>query len=211
MKKTVLYYFLFLLSFFSILSSGAIDSQDGLQYLAVARNIYYTGEPTTPVYEYNIRKNIHMNTYIGTDGKTYSLIGLGYSLAMLPAVAITDFFYNIYGVSPPVHFPLESDWLILFTTSFTNAFFGAMFGVVLFLYLMELGLNKKQAIFMSFVSIVTTNLWVYAKHSFAHMMFINFLLLSFLAFYSPILQGLKPDSRSFFLKLPLEWNFHLLL
>jgi len=78
-----------------------------------------------------------------------------------------------------LHFPLENDWLIFLTASFTNSFFGAMLGVILFLYLLELGLSRKQAIFISLIGLFSTNLLVYAKHSFPHMMFITFLLLSF--------------------------------
>lgn len=163
----------------SLFSSGVIDSQDGFQYLAVARNIYYTGKPTAPAYEYDTRKNIHMSIVIGKDGNSYSLTGLGYSLAYLPAVAVTDIVYKFYGVSPPVHFPLENDWLIFLTASFTNSFFGASLGVILFLYLLELGLSKKQAIFISLTGLFSTNLLVYAKHSFPHMMFVSFLFLSF--------------------------------
>src|SRR5688572_3216603 len=118
MKKIVFYYFIFLFSLLSFLSSGVIDSQDGFQYLAVARNIYYTGEPIAPLPEYDQRKNIHMSTIVGKNGKVYSLTGLGFSLAYLPAVAITDIVYKIYNVTPAVHFPLENDWLILLTASF---------------------------------------------------------------------------------------------
>src|SRR3989338_8363095 len=146
MKKLIIYYSLFLFSLLSFFPSGIIDSQDGFQYLAVARNIYYTGKPTAPVYEYDQRKNIHMSTIVGKDGDTYSLTGLGYSLAYLPAVAITDVVYRIYGISPPVHFPLENDWLIFLTAGFTNVFIGAMLGVILLAYFILLGLSKKQAV-----------------------------------------------------------------
>ncbi len=179
MKKLITYYFFFLLSIFTILSSGVIDSQDGFQYLAVARNIYYSHEPTAPIYEYNQRKNVHMSVILGKDNKTYSLTGLGFSIAYLPAVAITDLIYKVYGVNPPIHFPLENDWLILLAASFTNSFFAAFLGVILFLYFIELGLSKKQALFISLIGLFFTNLLVYAKHSFAHMMFTAFLFASF--------------------------------
>lgn len=169
MKKFLLYYFLTLVFFLSLLCSGVEDSQDGFLYLAIARNIYYKGKPVSPPYEYNERKNIHMTT--GT--------GLGYSLAMIPGVAITDIFYRIYNVKPPDHFPLENDWLILLMGSFTNIFFAAGLGIIFYLYFIELSLSKKQALIMSLVSIFATNLFVYAKNSFAHMMFITFLTLSF--------------------------------
>lgn len=169
MNKFLIYYFIFLVFFLSIFCSGVFDSQDGFTYLAVARNLYYTGKPTDPPYEYNERKNVHLT------GGT----GLGYSLALVPAVAITDIFYKIYHITPPVHFPLENDWLILFSASFTNTFFAALFGVIMYLYFIEIGLTKKQALFISLVSIFATNLFVYAKNSFAHMMFVSFLTLSF--------------------------------
>lgn len=181
MKKFLIYYFFFLFFTLSFFASGAIDSQDGFQYLAVARNIYYKHEPTAPVYEYEKEKNIHMSTYVGKDGKTYSPTGLGFSLAYVPAVAITDLVYKIYDVPSPVHFPLESDWLILMLASFTNVFFAAGLGVVMYVYFLLLKLSKKQAVLLSLITLFATNLFVYAKHSVAHMMFITFLMLSFLS------------------------------
>lgn len=163
----------------SLLSSGVIDSQDGFQYLTVARNIYYKHEPTAPIYEYDKRKNIHMSVIEGKDGKTYSLTSLGFSLAYLPAVAITDMVYKFYGISPAVQFPLENDWLIFLTASFTNSFFGALLCVILFAYLVEIGLSKKEALLISFTGLFATNLFVYTKHSFPHMMFTAFMFLSF--------------------------------
>lgn len=171
----------FLLSFFV---SGKIDSQDGFQYLAVARNIYYKGEPTAPEYGYTggvgVGKNIHLSTHVGKNGKTYSLTGLGFSLAMLPAVATTDIVYKLYGLSPKENFPLESDWLIFLTTSFTNAFFAAGIGVLLFAYLNEMKVGKKHALAAVLLGLLTTNLFVLSKHIFAHTIFTFFFLLSFL-------------------------------
>ena len=161
-----------------MISSGVIDSQDGFQYLAVARNIYYHGKPTSPPDESNTRQNIYM-TVVNKNGESYSTTGLGYSLALVPEVALTDIVYKIYHVNPPLHFPLENDWLILLLASFTNAFFGAILGVTLFLYLIELGSSRKQALLFSLIGLFATNLLVYTKHSFSHMMFTALLLLSF--------------------------------
>lgn len=183
MKKLIFSFFLFLFFLLSIFASGTVDSQDGQLYLAVARYIYYTGEPTAPPYEFNFEgtgKNIHMGTYKGRDGKTYSPTGLGFSLALLPAVAGEDLIYRYYGKRPQLeHFPLENDWPVLFFASLTNSFFGALLGVVLFLYLLELGLNKRDSLLITLVSLLGTNLWPYTKHSFAHMMFLAFLVLTF--------------------------------
>ncbi len=183
MHKLIICYFFFLIFFSSLFVSGVIDSQDGFQYLAVARNIYYQHEPTGPPYEFTggvwVGKNIHFNTQIGKNGKPYSGTGLGYSLAMLPAVFLADIVYKIYHITPPVHFPLESDWFILFAASFTNIVYTALLGVILFLYFLKIQLSIKQAIFLSFVSIFTTNLFALSKHIYAHMIFTSFLFLSF--------------------------------
>jgi hypothetical protein len=185
MRKTIVIYFLFLVSFFIFWSSGTIDSSDGLQYLTVARNIYYRGEPIlfdNPQEEYRDvnPQNIHFNYTEGNNKRFYSVTGLGYSLAYLPAVFITDIYYQLNHL--PIilkHFPLQSDWLIMTLASFTNSIFGAGLGVTLFLYLSLLGLSKKSALLVSFLGLVSTNLFVYTKHAFPHLMFSNFLLLSF--------------------------------
>jgi hypothetical protein len=179
MKKFLVYYFVFLVSFLSLFVSGVIDSQDGFQYLAVARNIYYKHEPTAPPYKYDTRENVHMSVYKGRDGKTYSLTGLGYSLAFLPSVALTDIVYNIYDIAPSVNFPLENDWLILLTASFTNVFFTALLGAVMFLYLKEIKLKNRTALLISFITIIATNLFVYSKHLMPHSMFVTFLVTTF--------------------------------
>src|SRR4030042_2432921 len=101
MRKFLIYYFLFLFFLLSLFASGVIDSQDGFQYLGVARKIFYTGEPTAPSpKDYLTGKNIHLSTEIAANGKAYSPTGLGYSLAMIPAVAVTDLFYKMYHGTP---------------------------------------------------------------------------------------------------------------
>lgn len=186
MRKQLLLIFLFFFSCFVFIASGAVESSDGLQYLTVARNWYYKGEPvlfTNPEDEYRDLdggKNVHMNYIEGKNNKFYSTTGLGFTLAFLPSVIITDLIYKLNNIKPVLeHFPLQSDWLILLLGSFTNAFFGAILGLVLYLYLLYLHLTKKQALLMSIIGIFATNLLVYTKHSFAQMMFASFLLLSF--------------------------------
>lgn len=180
MKLNLVTYFLFLLLLLSLFVSGVIDSLDGFSYLAVARNIYYEGEPTAPPNIDNTKgKGQILRTFKGKNGKTYATTGLGYSLALVPAVAVADLFYKYYGINHSYKFPLENDWLILLTASFTNIIFGAALGVVLLLYFLNLGLSNKHALLMSLIAIFATNLWVYTKYSFAHMMFIFFLVLTF--------------------------------
>jgi hypothetical protein len=182
MNKLLIALFFFFFFFLSFFVSGIVDSQDGLQYLAVARNLYYKHEPTAPVYEYGNAggwKNIHMSTYVGRNGKTYSMTGLGFSLAMVPSVALTDVFYKLYNMTPSIHFPLESDWIIFFITSFTNIFFAAILAVTIFSFLILIKVAKKNSLIISILAFLTTNLFAFSKHITAHMMFVCFLTLTF--------------------------------
>lgn len=159
-------------------ASGKVESQDGLQYLSVARHWYYQRNLFGPEYEYP-QKNIHMNMTKRADGRYYSPTGLGYSIAMLPAVAASDLLHKMYHVTPPKHFPLETDFSLLLFASFTNAFFAGILVVTMYSYLREFQVYKRTAFWLSFLTIVGTNLFAYAKNSYAHMMFATFLMLSF--------------------------------
>lgn len=178
MKKFLIFYFLFLTFFFSFFASGFVDSQDGFQYLTVARRLYYDDTFEMPDEQFP-KENIHMSVQIGKEGKRYSPSGLGYTLALLPAVAVEDLFLGMAGAEPISAFPLRSDWPVLLFASLTNSVFGASLGVTLYLYLRTYKIKHKTALFLSFASFLATNLWPYTKHVFPHMMFVSFLVSSF--------------------------------
>jgi MFS family permease len=179
MKKFLVSYFLFGCFFFSFFSSGFMDSQDGLQYLAIARRIYYDNTLAMPESNYDDRTNIHFNTYKKDDGTRYSPTGLGYSLALLPAVAIEDILLKSLNLEPIEAFPLENDWPVLLFASMTNSVFGALFIVSFYYYLRLLDLNHKNSFLLSFILFISSNIFIYSKHTFAHMMFVSFMFLSF--------------------------------
>lgn len=178
MKKFLFYYFCFCLFFFGFFSSGFVDSQDGFQYLAVARRMYY--DKTFALPEENFpEENVFMTSEIGKDGKRYSPTGLGYTLALLPAVVFEDLFLKLAGADFLTAFPLNSDWPVLLFASFTNSVFGALLTVTMYLILRSYNITHKSSIFLSLVTIVATNLFPYTKHTMAHMMQVSFLILSF--------------------------------
>lgn len=179
MRRFVIVYFLFSFFFFTLFSSGFLDSQDGLQYLAIARRIYYDQTFEMPEESYDNDQNIHMSNLIGRDGEIFGTTGLGYSLALLPAVFIEDIFLRTANVSPISAFPLQNDWPVLLFASMTNAFFGALLVSVMYLYLRILKIKHQTSVFLSFFLVVSSNLFPYTKYSFAHMMFTSFLLLTF--------------------------------
>lgn len=179
MKQFLIVYFLFLFCFFSFFSSGFVDSQDGFQYLAVARRIFYDHTFEMPVEEYP-DENIHMSLMESSDGKIYSPTGLGYSLSLLPAVFMENLFLKAAGTAPISAFPLQNDWPVLLFASMTNSFWAALFVLSLYLFMREMKIQHNNALFLSFLFSIGTNIFVYAKHSFAHMMFVSMMTCTFL-------------------------------
>jgi len=165
--------------FTTLFSSGTIDSLDGFLYLNVARSLVREGNVSVEPNRYATQENIHMNVFVGADGQSYSPTGLGYSLALVPAAWISSTVHTATDTPWPQNFPLEPDWVIQFAASFTNSVFAAIIVCLLVAYLRRLGFSLKTALFFSLIGFYTTNLFPYAKHSFAHLMFAAFLLASF--------------------------------
>ncbi|MGD9129825.1 MAG: hypothetical protein PVJ09_05055 [Candidatus Woesebacteria bacterium] len=178
LNRFIVNYFFFCFFFFTFFASGMVDSQDGFQYLTIARRMYYDHTFEMPI-EGSPNNNLAMNSRPGKDGKIYSMTGLAYSLAFIPAVIIEDFFLKLANQKPLSGFPLQSDWPILLVASMTNAFFGALLVVTLYQYLRSFAISHKQSIFLSFIAMLSTNLFVYTKHVYPHMMFTSFLTLAF--------------------------------
>lgn len=176
MRKFLFNYFLFTFFLLTFISSGFLDSQDGLQYLTIARRMYYDQTFEMPESSFDQNKNIHMSNMEGKDGKIFSITGLGYSVAMLPAVALEDIFLRVTNTQPIEAFPLESDWPVLLFASMTNTFFGALLVIGLYLYMLSFDISHKYSFFLSLIFLISTNLLVYTKHSFAQMMFSSLLL-----------------------------------
>ncbi|PIY79924.1 MAG: hypothetical protein COY81_00335 [Candidatus Pacebacteria bacterium CG_4_10_14_0_8_um_filter_43_12] len=169
--------FFFSLFFFMFFASGMIDSQDGFQYMAIARRLYYDHTFEMPQEQFP-NDNIHMST-TDSNGKLYSPTGLGYTLALIPAVIGEDLFLRLANEAPISGFPLSADWPVLLFASMTNAIFGALLVVILYWYLRSYQFTHQTALVLSFLGIVATNLFVYTKHVYPHMMFACFLTAAF--------------------------------
>jgi hypothetical protein len=179
MKRFLVAYFFAIFFFLTFFSSGFVDSQDGFQYLAIARRIYYDHTFEMPLATFPDH-NIPMSASEPVNGKYYSPTGLGYTLALLPAVVIEDLFNKAAGVQPIAAFPLQNDWPVLLFASMTNAVWGAWLVVGLYLYFRLLKIDHFQSVLMSFALTIGTNLLPYTKHTFAQMMFTSCLTWSFL-------------------------------
>jgi len=178
MRRWLVVLFMFSWLLFSLLASGFVDSQDGFQYLAVTRRMYYDQTLALPQEEFP-DDNIHLSLALGREGRSFSPTGLGYSLALIPAVAFEDVVTRLAGVEPLSAFPLQSDWPVLLGASLTNAVLGAGLVVVLYLLMRETGLPHRSAGWLSLVLVTASNLFAYTKHTFPHMMFVTFMTLSF--------------------------------
>ena len=170
--------FIFSFCLFSFFSSGVLESEDGWLYSSVARNIYYNHQAASAPDDYP-KNNVHMNTTKGKDGIWRAPGSLGYSISLVPAVAISDLLHRMNGSVPPQYFPLQNDWSFHLFASFTNTFWGAVLVVILFLYANELGFSKRYSYIFALSTILCTNLLPLTKFSFAHMMFTSCAVASF--------------------------------
>lgn len=178
MFKKIIALFFFSWSLLLFISSGIVESQDGLQYLTIARQMYYHHTFAMPAADYPL-DNIHMNVTPGKNGVKYSPTGLGFSVAYLPAVALEDAFNKVAGLQPTEKFPLDNDWPIMLFASMTNATFGALIIVTFYAFLKSFSFEDKRALLLAFALFLSSNLLVYSKHAFAHEMFISCMFLSF--------------------------------
>lgn len=165
--------------FLSLFSSGTIESEDGWLYLSVARNIYYHHTITAPAQTDYPAYNVNMNSMKGSDGVWRSPGSIGYSFAMVPAVAFSDLFHRYYHVPPPKYFPLDSDWTLLFFASFTNIFFATCLCILVILYAKSLGLSDVYSVVTGILTLLSTGLFPMSKFGFPQLMFTCFLMLSF--------------------------------
>lgn len=175
----LLIFAIFVFSILAFFSSGVLDSEDGWLYLSVAKNLYYTGKATSAPNEYAEQKNVNFNSTKDEQGEWRAPYALGYSISMIPAIALSDLVHKYYNTPPVEHFPLEHDWSIHFFASFTNMIYASFFTVIFVLYLQALGFARKKSFVYGFITLFTTNLFPLSKFSFAHMLFISSMFFSF--------------------------------
>lgn len=172
-------YFICLFFVIVFLSSGHVESEDGWNYLALARRVYYDHTFEMPVEVFP--ENVHMGGYnFGRDGKRYASTGIGFSLAYLPAVFLEDVTYRLFGLSPNYVFPINYDWPLMLYASMTNAFYGALIVTVMYQIFRTYGIDHSKSLGLSLITGFASNLLPYFKHAFPHAMFISFFLISFL-------------------------------
>lgn len=161
-KNKILYFFLAFLIFL-FLPTTKFDSIDGLMYLTTAKSVVYEGDFSVEEKVPSLRQ--------GTDGKFYSVGGLGWTLALVIPIWINK---TIGGGIENVEF----------AASFTNPFLAFCLLIVLSKLYYLISKNKKVSLIIAFIVVFTTNLLPLAKHSFAHM-------LSILAVSTAVYFGLK--------------------
>lgn len=155
----------------ALLSSGYIESTDGMLYAAVATKIVTTGLPDAPA-PVSDDKNLKLAIFLREDGTPFSPTGLGYSLALAPAAALSEGIHKLYGLSPSQYFPLESDYVLHLFGSFANSVLGGIFVVIFFVWLRDYDFSKKHALILSLIVLTCTNIFPYTKFGFAHMLFL---------------------------------------
>jgi len=161
--KNKIIYFIFAFLIFFLLPTKKFDSIDGLMYLNTAKSLVYQGH-------FYIDEKIP-GLVIGTNGKFYSVGGLGWTLALVIPVWINK---TIGGSINNIEF----------AANFINPFLAFLLLIVLTKLYSLISKNKNVGLIIAIITVFSTNLLIMAKHSFAHM-------LSILAISTAIYFGLK--------------------
>jgi len=154
---------LFVIIIFALLPAKKFDSIDGLMYLNTAKSLVYQGD-------FFIEEKMPGLVKV-TDGKSYSVGGLGWTLALVIPVWINK---TIGGNVDNIEF----------AANFVNpllAFFLLIVSIKLYSLVSQ---DKKVGLLIATIVMFSTNLLILAKHSFAH-------LLSILAVTAAIYFSLK--------------------
>lgn len=167
--------FLLVLCILLLVSSGRIESSDGISALNVTRNIVKEGkfDIAPPAWSGGLQ------TTKGKDGLYYSPTSLGISLSYLPSALLTKAIYARSGTDFPRYYPIQSDFLLEFLASFTNPILAFILFIVNYKIFDLFIKNKNKAFFLSLIILFTTNLFPLAKHSFSQIIFSLFVMTSF--------------------------------
>lgn len=163
--------FIFVLFLFFGLSAGHIESIDGMGYLTVARNLVFIHKPVAaePLW------NTSMQVTKGRDGEYYAATGPLFSLLFVPSAILS----KIASGETIKHFPLEFDYVFIFSSSFVNPFLGFILFVLMFKIAHQNIKEREHAFWLSFLFFVSSSLIIYTKHSFANLFSLIFLAWSY--------------------------------
>ena len=181
--KNNFFYFIIIGIVLFLLPSGKFDSIDGLMYLNTAKSIVYQGK-------FSIDNKLP-GLVKGTDGKLYSVGGLGWTTVLVIPVWLNKTFNG-------------NPENIEFLASFTNSILAFCLLVVCINLYTLVSKDKKASLVIATIILFSTNLLPLAKHSFAHM-------LSILAATTAIYFGLKYSKTKNSKYLTLSGFFYGLL
>lgn len=169
--------FLFSFSILILFSSGFIESEDAWLYISVSRNIYYNHKIEAAPNVYSERKNVNFNSIKNDDGSWRAPGATGYSIAMVPAVAMSDIYHKVTSQPIPQYFPLETDWSLHLAVGFMHAFWGALLVVLLYSYMRSLEFSQKYSLVSAVGIFFLSNLFPLSGDSFTHILFIDVFIL----------------------------------
>lgn len=193
------YLFLFTASILIFFSSGFIESQDSWLYTSVSRNLYYHHQWQAAPNEYGQRLNVPFNSVLSKNGAWVSPTARGYSLLMVPAVALSDWYHHWSNLPIASHFPLEDDWSFHLAASWLHAVWGATLAWLVYLYARNTGFAEKESVWFSLGIFFLSNLFPLAGDSFTHILQLVF----YLAIIVSWQQFQKNQNKWWLLSLPI--------
>ena len=157
-RRAAAWLFLLCVSAYSLTAPGHIWEMDGASRLQLASRMVdgfgWTLQPQTEYLGWIVQ---------GTDGRWYSIYGLGQSLAFVPFVVLAEGLSSVYKVG------LSDDRVVKFLASFLNPIEGALLCLVFFFILARhVAYGLRTSLGLSLILGFATFLWPNARDSFDH-------------------------------------------
>jgi hypothetical protein len=143
----------FFVSVYALTSAGVLDSADGVLVAKTSQALLLRHTLALP--------RGTPNAVTGVGGYGYSIYGIGQSIIEMPFLG-----FGLLLRSLTHHQLASNDWLIAWTTAFTNSFVTALGCVVFFLLVRRLGATPRRGIALTLLYGLCTLAWPYAKTDF---------------------------------------------
>jgi len=173
--------YLFLLSIYLISSAGHFFTTDHIA-------TYLTAKSLVERHELALEKPIN-DAALGRDGKYYTGLGLGQSLAVIPLYVLGTWVDRL--ASPEVRRYFAGvdlgDWggtVPIFFVSLLNQFLTPLIAVIVYRFGVRLGLSHSRSLGVALVYGLGTAAWAYARDSFQHPLETLLLLLTLYILYT---------------------------
>ena len=176
LQRKVLNRFSIYLTIFSFFFAIYLLSMGGHGYGGVGTSVYEVTRNIILKQNFSIKPNPWGRT--GLDGKFYSQFGLGHSLYNIPFYLLG---HSLCYFNPG--FTNQYRRITMFTTLLGQPFITSLTAVLIFIFCLKLGYQKKTSLFLTFIYGLGTMAWPYAKFDFSEPLLCFLILAALVCFF----------------------------